>query len=59
MVQVEEKKLAELIKRGYNLNILRKEASISFKKYCNNALYKKVYIRAFIRGANWAKTNKY
>lgn len=38
---------------------LRIEAKTSFKKYCNNSLFKDVYIRAFIRGANWAKTNKY
>lgn len=38
---------------------LKKEAKISFKKYCNNSLFKYIYIRAFIRGANWAKTNKY
>lgn len=38
---------------------LRKEAEMSFKKYCNNPFFKDVYIRAFIRGANWAKTNKY
>ena len=38
---------------------LREEAKRSFKKYCNNALFKDVYVRAFIRGANWAKTNKY
>lgn len=38
---------------------LREEANISFKKYCNNLLFKDIYIRAFIRGANWAKTNKY
>lgn len=40
-------------------DILREEAEISFKKYCNNSLFKDIYIRAFIRGANWAKTNKY
>lgn len=40
-------------------NTLREEAQTSFKKYCNNSLFKDVYIRAFIRGANWAKTNKY
>lgn len=38
---------------------LRKEAKRSFKKYCNNQLFRYIYIRAFIRGANWAKTNKY
>lgn len=38
---------------------LRIKAKESFKKYCNNPLFKDVYIRAFIRGANWAKTNKY
>lgn len=38
---------------------LREEAKRSFQKYCNNVLFKDVYIRAFIRGANWAKTNKY
>lgn len=38
---------------------LRKEVKTSFKKYCNNLLFKDIYIRAFIRGANWAKTNKY
>ena len=38
---------------------LRIEAKTSFKKYCNNLLFKDIYIRAFIRGANWAKTNKY
>ena len=38
---------------------LRKEAKISFKKYCHKSSFKDIYIRAFIRGANWAKTNKY
>ncbi len=38
---------------------LRIEAEISFKKYCNNPLFRDIYIRAFKRGANWAKTNKY
>ena len=38
---------------------LRQAASRSFKTYCNNALYKEIYIKAFIKDANWAKTNKY
>lgn len=38
---------------------LREEAKISFKRYCNNLLFKNMYIRAFIKGANWVKTNKY
>lgn len=41
------------------LGTLREETKICFKKYCNNLLFKDIYIRAFIRGANWAKTNKY
>lgn len=38
---------------------LRVEAKESCRKYCNNPLFEHMYIRAFIRGANWAKTNKY
>ena len=38
---------------------LRQAAGRSFNIHCNNGLYKEIYIRAFIRGANWAKTNKY
>lgn len=38
---------------------LRKEAERSFERYYNKSLFKDIYIRAFIRGANWAKTNKY
>ena len=38
---------------------LRQAAGRSFNTHCKNGLYKEIYIRAFIRGANWAKTNKY
>lgn len=31
---------------------LRIEAEASFKKYCNNPLFRDMYIRAFMRGAN-------
>lgn len=43
-----------------NKETLMYEAERSFKKHCySNQLFKDIYIRAFIRGANWAKTNKY
>lgn len=41
------------------LDSVKQEAIRSFRRYCNKPLLKRIYIRAFIRGANWAKTNKY